>query len=155
MTLKSDFMRTALSQANKAFHCEEVPVGAVITHQGRIIAQAHNLCHTLKDATAHAEILAIRLALQHFGQPFLENCDLYVTLEPCAHCAGAIALMRMRCVYFGAYDPKGGAVDHGARVFDHSLHKPQVIGGVLETESAALLKQFFQTRRYTQDPPLL
>ena len=140
-------MRTALIQARQAFHCQEVPVGAVITYQGQIISQAHNLCHTLKDVTAHAEVLAIQKALQHLKLPYLENCDLYVTLEPCAYCAGAIALARMRFIYFGAYDPKGGAVDHGAKIFEHSLHKPQVIGGVYEIESAHLLKQFFQKKR--------
>ncbi|WP_242508829.1 nucleoside deaminase [Candidatus Finniella inopinata] len=140
-------MKIALHRARQAFDQDEVPVGAVLVYQGRILSEVHNLCRTLNDATAHAEILAIRAALPQLGQPFLENCDLYVTLEPCAHCAGAIALMRMRCVYFGAYDPKGGAVDHGARVFEHSLHKPQAMGGILETESAALLKEFFQKHR--------
>jgi tRNA(adenine34) deaminase len=119
----------------------------VIVFQEQIIAAAHNLCMTLNDATAHAEILAIRQALKYLKQPFLLDCDVYVTLEPCAQCAGALALARIRRLYFGAYDSKGGGVEHGAKVFEYSLHKPEAIGGVYEEQSSYLLKKFFQTKR--------
>jgi tRNA(adenine34) deaminase len=116
-------------------------------YQNRIIAAAHNLCVTLKDATAHAEILAIRQALQNLQQPYLTDCDIYVTLEPCHQCASALALVRIRKLYFGAYDPKGGGVEHGARIFQYSLHQPEVIGGINEKHCKHLLLSFFQTKR--------
>ena len=141
-------MKRALLKASLAFDQNEVPVGALIVQNGQIISESHNLCHALKDPTAHAEALAIRSALLTLDQPFLENCDLYVTLEPCVYCAGAIALTRIKRVYFGAYDPKGGGVEHGARVFEHSLHKPQTVGGICETKSTGLLKAFFESRRF-------
>jgi tRNA(adenine34) deaminase len=140
-------MHEALRQAQKAFDKGEVPIGAIIVFQKQIIAAAHNLCLRLNDATAHAEVLAIRQALQHLGQPYLLNCDMYVTLEPCSQCAGALALSRIKRVYFGAYDPKGGGVEHGAKVFKYSLHKPEIIGGVYEEQSDYLLKSFFQKKR--------
>jgi tRNA(adenine34) deaminase len=142
-------MHAALEQARAAAAIGEVPVGAVIVQAGQIITQAHNRVENDHDPTAHAEILAIRRAAAALGTPRLTECDLYVTLEPCAMCAQAISLARIRRVYFGAYDPKGGGVEHGARVFSHSTchHVPEVYGGVREAEAAVLLKQFFAERR--------
>jgi tRNA(adenine34) deaminase len=142
-------MHAALEQARAAAAIGEVPVGAVIVQAGQIITQAHNRVESDHDPTAHAEILAIRRAAAALGTPRLTECDLYVTLEPCAMCAQAISLARIRRVYFGAYDPKGGGVEHGARVFSHSTchHVPEVYGGVREAEAAVLLKQFFAERR--------
>ncbi len=137
----------AIEQAKKAFAQDEVPVGAVIAQGDKVLASTYNLVITTSDPTAHAEILALRAASQILGTTYLDDCDLYVTLEPCAMCAAAIALARIRCLYFGAYDPKGGGVDHGAEVFKHSIHKPKVIGGVNETECANLLIDFFKTKR--------
>ena len=140
-------MQEALKQAQKAFDKGEVPIGAVIVFQRQIIAATHNLCLSLNNATAHAEVLAIHQALQYLGQPYLLNCEVYVTLEPCSQCAGALALSRIKRVYFGAYDPKGGGVEHGARIFKYSLYKPEIIGGVYEEQSRRLLKSFFYTKR--------
>ncbi|MBY0281676.1 MAG: nucleoside deaminase [Alphaproteobacteria bacterium] len=140
-------MFSALEQAKMAFLHDEVPVGAVIMKDDILLASSYNLVKTTSDPTAHAEILALRAASQILGTSYLEGCDLYVTLEPCAMCAAAIALAKIRCLYFGAYDPKGGGVDHGAQIFKHSLHKPTVVGGICETECANLLIDFFQTRR--------
>ena len=144
-------MEKALDQAKKAFEVQEVPIGAVIIHNGQVIAQAHNLCIALKNPLAHAEALVIQQALLCLNHPYLEGCDLYVTLEPCAYCAGAIALTRIRRLFFGAYDPKGGGVEHGSRIFDHSLYKPEVYGGVNEGESSLLIKDFFHFKRRCQD----
>jgi len=142
-------MALALAQAQAAAKAGEVPIGAVIVQDGRIVAAAHNAPRESHDPTAHAEILAIRAAAQALGRERLEDCELWVTLEPCAMCAGAIAHARLARVYFGAEDPKGGAVAHGARVFEHDqcLHKPEVYSGIGESESAALLRGFFQARR--------
>ncbi|KQO72603.1 CMP deaminase [Methylobacterium sp. Leaf469] len=127
----------------------EVPVGAVVVLDGRVVAKAHNRPRALKDPTAHAEILAIRAACTALGTERLTDCDLYVTLEPCPMCAGAISFARIRRLYFGAYDPKGGGVEHGPRVFNQPTchHAPEVYGGFREAEAAALLRGFFQARR--------
>lgn len=140
-------MQVAIEQAAKASAMEEVPVGAVVVYNNQIIAKTHNLVCQTKDPTAHAEILALREASQIIGTAFLDSCELYVTLEPCAMCAAAIAWARIKRLYFGAYDPKGGAIDHNARVFDYSFHKPEVIGGMLEKACADLMVHFFQKKR--------
>lgn len=143
------FMDAALDEARKAAAAGEVPVGAIVVRDGKVIAAAHNAPRTLADPTAHAEILALRAAAHALGQERLEGCDLWVTLEPCAMCAGAIAHARIARLYYAASDPKGGAVDHGARVFDHPqcYHRPQVYSGMGEEEAAKLLRGFFSERR--------
>ena len=145
----TDFMSLALDQARQAADRGEVPVGAVLVRDGQVLAARGNRVEQDCDPTAHAEILVIRQASAQLGQTRLEGMDLYVTLEPCAMCAQAIALARLRRVYFGAYDPKGGGVEHGARVFDHATchHRPEIYGGLRESEAASLLKAFFQVRR--------
>lgn len=142
-------MRLALDEAAAAAARGEVPVGAVVVRNGEILARAGNRTEELKDPTAHAECLALREAAQRLGSPRLPGCDLYVTLEPCALCAAAISLFRIRRLYFGAYDPKGGAIDHGPRWFHQPtcLHAPEAYGGLGERPAAALLRQFFSTRR--------
>ncbi|MEM9211526.1 MAG: nucleoside deaminase [Pseudomonadota bacterium] len=145
----SSFMSQAVDAAKKGAALGEVPIGALIVHKGAVIAQAHNETRLRPDATAHAEILAIQRAARVLGQERLEGCDLYVTLEPCAMCAGAIGHARIRRLYFGASDPKSGGVLHGAQVFDHaqSHHKPEVYPGIYEAACAALLTEFFAERR--------
>ncbi len=142
-------MRLALDAAQNAAKAGEVPVGAVIVRGGQVLATAHNLTEAQSDPTAHAEMLAIRAAAKLTGDPRLPDCDLYVTLEPCAMCAAAISFARLRRVYFGAYDPKGGAVDNGPRFFSQPTchHAPEVYGGIDETEAADILKKFFKDRR--------
>ncbi len=142
-------MILALEQARIATAAGEVPVGAVVVKDGVVVASAHNLTRTLPDPTAHAELLAIRRAAEALGAERLDGCDLYVTLEPCAMCAGAIAHARIARLYYGAADPKGGGVDHGARVFEQAQchHRPEVYGGIGEAEGGALLKEFFAGRR--------
>jgi tRNA(adenine34) deaminase len=142
-------MRLALEQARVGAGDGEVPIGAVIVKDGEVIVMAHNLTRTLPDPTAHAELLAIRRAAQTLGQERLEGCELWVTLEPCAMCAGAIAHARIAKVYYAAPDPKGGAVEHGARVFEQPqcLHRPEVYSGMGEAEAADLLRGFFRARR--------
>jgi tRNA(adenine34) deaminase len=127
----------------------EVPVGAVVTREGAIVAEAYNRPRGLIDPTAHAEVLAIRAAAAALGSERLDNCDLWVTLEPCAMCAGAIAHARIARLYYGAGDPKGGAVEHGARVFaqPQCLHRPEVYPAIGEREAAELLRAFFARRR--------
>ena len=151
-------MAQALTLAEAAASMDEVPVGCVIVDgaSGRVLAACGNRVETLGDPTAHAEILAIREACRHLGVPRLPECDLYVTLEPCALCAAAISLARLRRVYFGAYDPKGGAVDHGPRWFAQPtcLHSPEVYGGFDEQRAAQLLRSFFQARRPPRPGPL-
>jgi tRNA(adenine34) deaminase len=145
-----DPMQDALNEAGAAAVNGEIPVGAVVLGpDGRIIARAGNRTEADSDATAHAEILALRAAAAIRNSPRLPDCDLIVTLEPCPMCAHAISLFRIRRLIFGAYDPKGGGVDHGARVFNASSchHRPDVVGGVRETESAALLRDFFRAKR--------
>lgn len=148
-SMKNQFFQTAINQAKLASHSGEVPVGAVIIKDGKIIASAHNLVETNQDPTAHAEIVAIRAASKLLASPRLTDCDLYVTLEPCAMCAQAISLARIRRLYFGAYDPKGGAVDNGARVYSHNScnHTPEIYGGISEKECGALLTEFFKKKR--------
>ena len=142
-------MQQALAEARAAGERGEVPVGAVIVQNGTIIAAAGNEVEGSSLASAHAELLAIQRASAALGQKWLRDCDLYVTLEPCPMCAGAISLARLRRVYYGAADPKSGGVDHGPRVFSQSTchHAPEVIAGVDETECSALLKAFFADRR--------
>jgi tRNA(adenine34) deaminase len=137
-----------LAQARAAAEAGEVPVGAVIVKAGQVIAVAHNAPRGSCDPTAHAEVLAIRAAAA-LGQERLEGCELWVTLEPCAMCAGAIAQARLARIYYGAADPKGGAVAHGARVFDQpqTLHRPEVYSGIGEEVAAELLRAFFKERR--------
>lgn len=144
-----DPMRAALEAARRAAGSGEVPVGAVVVQAGRIIAAAANAPRALCDPTAHAEILAIRAAAAHLGQDRLEGCDLWVTLEPCAMCAGAIAHARINRLYYGAADAKGGAVEHGPRFFAQETchHMPEIYSGIGEAEAAALLRSFFAQRR--------
>lgn len=144
-------MQKALEAAYEAAEHMEVPVGAVvISPQGHIISVARNRTEADNDASAHAEILAMRRATQKLGSPRLVGCTLVVTLEPCAMCAAAISHFRMQRLVYGAYDPKGGAVDHGIRFFQRRscLHVPdEIVSGVREREAAVLLKHFFQCRR--------
>lgn len=143
------FMNVALEGAKAAATKGEVPVGAVVVRGREVIARSGNRTRELKDPTAHAELLVIREAAAKLGSERLTGCDLYVTLEPCAMCAGAIAAARIERLYFGAEDPKSGGVLHGARVFDHpqAHHSPEVYGGIAEIEAAALLKEFFERLR--------
>mgnify|MGYP002138495788 CR=1 FL=1 len=142
-------MTLALAEAESAAVAGEVPVGAVVIRGGRVIASAHNAPRTLHDPTAHAELLAIRRAAQALGSERLEGCELWVTLEPCAMCAGAIVHARIARLYYGAPDPKGGAVEHGSRVFDQAqcLHRPEVYPGIGEAQAAEQLRAFFRARR--------
>lgn len=144
-----DPMARALAEAEKAIAVGEVPIGAVVMKDGKLLAAAHNSPRTLHDPTAHAEVLAIREAARMLGNERLDGCELWVTLEPCAMCAGAITHARIGRVYYGAPDPKGGAVEHGARVFDQDqcLHRPEVYSGIGEAESADMLRGFFRDRR--------
>lgn len=143
------YMDQALTEAKAAALRGEVPVGAVVLREGDVIAAEGNRTREYDDPTAHAEILAIRAACRILQAERLSGCDLYVTLEPCAMCAGAIAAARIGRVYYGAPDPKSGGVDHGARVFSHpqAHHVPEVYEGIAARESAALLKAFFAKRR--------
>ncbi|AXK83495.1 nucleoside deaminase [Pseudolabrys taiwanensis] len=143
------FMQLALDEARAAAARGEVPVGCVIVRDGAVVARAGNRTLADKDATAHAELLAIRQASAALGTERLTDCDLYVTLEPCTMCAGAMSFARIRRLYFGAADPKGGAVEHGVRFFAAPTchHRPEVYSGIGESEAATLLKEFFQTRR--------
>lgn len=142
-------MRRALDEARAAVSAGEVPVGAVVTKDGEILAAARNAMRSGHDPTAHAEIVALRMAAARLGTPRLDGCDLWVTLEPCAMCAGAIALARIARLYFAAPDPKGGAVVHGARIFSQPTchHAPELYSGIGEGEAAALLRDFFRERR--------
>ena len=145
-----DPMQAALDEAQAAATRGEIPVGAVVlAPNGHILARAGNRTEADSDPTAHAEILALKTASALRKSPRLPDCDLVVTLEPCPMCAHAISLFRIRRLIFGAYDPKGGGVDHGARIFDAPSchHRPDIIGGVRETESATLLRDFFQAKR--------
>ena len=143
------FMQMALDEARAAGARGEVPVGCVIVRGSEIIARAGNRTIADKDPTAHAELLAIRAAAATLGTERLTDCDLYVTLEPCAMCAAAMSFARIRRLYFGAADLKGGAVEHGVRFFAQPTchHRPEVYSGIDEGESAGLLKNFFQARR--------
>lgn len=145
----TSFMDHALEAARAAAARGEVPVGAVVVKDGEVIATAGNRMRELADPTAHAEILALRAAGAALGSERLIDCDLYVTLEPCTMCAGAISLARVRRLYYAAPDEKGGAVDHGVRFFTQPTchHAPDVYGGLAETEAKALLVGFFKGRR--------
>ena len=147
--MAQSFMDDALSEARAADAAAEVPVGCVIVREGQIIARAGNRTLRDRDPTAHAEMLAIRQAAKALGSERLTDCDLYVTLEPCAMCAAALSFARVRRLYYGAADPKGGAVDNGVRFFAAPTchHRPEVYGGIGETEAAGLLKKFFRARR--------
>jgi len=142
-------MLCALDAASQAGEKGDVPVGAVIVKDGEIIATASNRVERDTDPTAHAELLVIRQASKILEDVRLVDCDLYVTLEPCAMCAQALAHARIRRLYFGAYDPKGGGVEHGAKIFERSTchHKPEVYGGIAEEKCTSLLKSFFQKLR--------
>ena len=145
------FMALALAEAERAGARGEVPVGAVMIEAGTgaVLASAGNRVEELRDPTAHAEMLALRAAAERQGAPRLTDCDLYVTLEPCPMCAAAISFARVRRLYFGAADPKGGGVEHGPRIFAQPTchHRPEVYGGIDEARAAALLKRFFEARR--------
>ncbi|MBN8962558.1 MAG: nucleoside deaminase [Rhizobiales bacterium] len=143
------FMDLALEQAENAEKAGEVPIGCVIVRDGAVIARAGNRTLTDRDPTAHAEVLALRQAARALGTERLTDCDLYVTLEPCTMCAAAISFARVRRLYFGALDPKGGAVDSGVRFFASPTchHAPEVYPAVGETRAATLLREFFKARR--------
>ncbi len=142
-------MQQALSQAEAAISAGEVPIGAVIVKDGVVIAAAHNRTRSTPDPTAHAEMVAIRAAATALGNERLDGCELWVTLEPCAMCAGAISHARIGKLYYAASDPKGGAVEQGARVFEQHqcLHRPEVYSGIGEDQAAAQLRQFFAGKR--------
>ena len=142
-------MRKALALAQQAADAGEVPIGAVIVRDGEVIATGHNTPRTDHDPTAHAEIIAIRAATKALEQERLEGCELWVTLEPCAMCAGAISHARISKLYYAASDPKGGAVEHGAKVFEQPqcLHRPEVYSGMGEAEAAEMLRAFFRGKR--------
>lgn len=142
-------MDMALAEARAGAAAGEVPVGCVVVRGGEVIARAGNRTLAGKDPTAHAEMLAIRAAALAIGSERLGGCDLYVTLEPCAMCAAALAFARIRRLYYGAADPKGGAVENGVRFFSSPTchHRPEIYGGIGETEASALLKDFFRARR--------
>ena len=145
----ASFMDMALDEARAAAKRGEVPVGCVIVRNGAVLARAGNRVLAHRDPTAHAEIVAIREVGTFLRSERLDDCDLYVTLEPCAMCAGAIAFARIRRLYYGAPDPKGGAVDNGVKFFaaPSCHHRPEVYGGMADAEASALLKEFFQERR--------
>ena len=147
-------MQRALALARQGADAGEVPIGAVIVKDGVVIAEAHNTPRTDHDPTAHAEIMAIRAAAKALGDDRLTGCELWVTLEPCAMCAGAIAHARIARLYYAASDPKGGAVEHGARVFDQEqcLHRPEVYSGMGEVEAAEMLREFFRAVRGMSSP---
>ena len=148
--MTQSLMQRALEEAEAAAHRGEVPVGAVLADaQGQILATSGTRVEELADPTAHAEMLVLRAAAAQLGMKRLVDCDLYVTIEPCPMCAAAISLARLRRLYFGAYDPKAGGVEHGPRIFDQPTchHRPEIYGGIGETEAAALLRRFFAARR--------
>ncbi len=146
-----DYMRQALELAKQAAAADEVPIGCLIVNPQKdsIIAATHNLSQHSEDASAHAEILAIREACRRLNQNRLRDLDIYVTLEPCTMCAAAISFARIKHLYFGAYDTKGGAVTNGIRFYEQPTchHRPQVYGGILESDCAAILKDFFRKKR--------
>jgi len=143
------FMLEALKEAKKAFQDDEVPVGAVIVDQGRIIARGYNQVERLKDPTAHAEIIAITSAANYLGTKWLNQASLYVTIEPCSMCAGALVLARIKNLYFGASDPKTGACGSVVNIANHKElnHRVKVVAGILELECSSLLKEFFRKKR--------
>lgn len=146
-----EYMQKALDLAITASHQDEIPVGCLIvdSNSGEIITSSHNLSQHTEDATAHAEILAIREACKKLNQNRLWDMDMYVTLEPCTMCAAAISFARIKNLYFGAYDEKGGAVINGVKFYEQKTchHKPNVVGGILEEECSQILKDFFKNKR--------
>jgi tRNA(adenine34) deaminase len=146
---EANFMELALAEAESAAKRGEVPVGCVIVRDGTVIARAGNRTITDRDPTAHAELLALREAARAIGSERLVDCDLYVTLEPCTMCAAAMSFARIRRLYYGALDPKGGAVDSGVRFFNQPTchHRPEVYGGIGEARAATLLQKFFASLR--------
>lgn len=144
-------MTMALAEAQAAAAAGEVPVGAVLVDgaSGEVLARAHNRVEEWGDPTAHAELIALREGARLLGAKRLTGADLYVTLEPCPMCAQAVSFARLRRLYFGAYDPKGGGVEHGARIFEQPSchHRPEIVGGLEERRAAALLRAFFKERR--------
>ncbi|WP_320202837.1 nucleoside deaminase [Agrobacterium rosae] len=149
MAETTHFMDLALAEAQAAGSRDEVPIGAVLVLDGRIIARSGNRTRELNDVTAHAEIAVIRMACEELGQERLPGADLYVTLEPCTMCAAAISFARIRRLYYGANDPKGGAVESGVRFFNQPTchHAPEVYSGIAERESSEVLREFFQGKR--------
>jgi len=147
----NNFMLLALEQAERALLHNEVPVGAVIVHNQQVVAAEHNLCVSLKDPTAHAEMLAIRKAASHLGQERLFGCELYVTLEPCPMCAHAISLARISTVFWGCDDLKGGGILNGPRLYNQHTctHKPEIMPGIMAPECGAILQKFFKSLRYS------
>jgi tRNA(adenine34) deaminase len=145
----TSFMEVALEEARVAGQSGEVPIGCVVVHAGAVVARAANRTLADRDPTAHAEVIAIRAAAAALGSERLTECDLYVTLEPCAMCAAAIAFARIRRLYYGAADAKGGAVDNGVKFFASPSchHRPEVYGGLAEAETSELLRNFFRARR--------
>ena len=143
------WMKSALREAEIALEEGEVPVGAVVVRGDQVVGRGHNMVERLQDPTAHAELIAITAAASTLGSKHLEGCTLYVTLEPCPMCAAAIGLARIRRLYFAAYDPKGGGVEHGPRIFDQPTchHRPDVYGGIDEVRAGAMLRQFFTAKR--------
>jgi tRNA(adenine34) deaminase len=144
-------MQKAINIAKSSFIKDEVPIGAVLVDSAndRVITTSGNLMNQMQDPTMHAEMNVIKQGFKLTGQSRLNECDLYVTLEPCPMCASAISLARIRRLYFGAYDPKGGGVEHGAKIFNASscFHKPEIYGGISEEECSSLLKDFFSSKR--------
>ncbi len=149
MNIHEKFMKEALKEAQKAYQKDEVPIGCVIVKDGKIISRGHNLREKTNDTTAHAEIVAIRKATKKMKSWRLENCDMYITIEPCSMCAGAIVWSRIKHVYFGAKDVKGGALGSSFNLFEvpNINHRPEVNGGILEAEAASLMKNFFKQKR--------
>jgi tRNA(Arg) A34 adenosine deaminase TadA len=147
--VEKDPMSVAFAEARAAERRGEVPIGAALVCDGQVIASAGNRTREAADPTAHAEMLVIREAAERLGQARLIDCDLYVTLEPCAMCAGAISHARLRRLYYAAPDPKGGAVEHGPRFFSQPtcLHAPEIYGGIREREAGAMLRDFFAGKR--------
>ncbi|MGR7994224.1 MULTISPECIES: nucleoside deaminase [unclassified Xanthobacter] len=147
--MSGTFMQMALNEARAAAERGEVPVGAVLVRGSDVVARDGNRTRELNDPTAHAEVLVIRAAAARLKSERLIGCDLYVTLEPCAMCAAAASFARLRRIYFGAADPKGGAVEHGPRFFSQPTchHAPEVYGGIAERQAAEVLRAFFQDRR--------
>lgn len=143
------FMRQAIELAANAAGEGEVPVGALVVRDGKVIATGTNAMRSTSDPTAHAEIVAIRRAAELLGNQRLDGCDLWVTLEPCAMCAGAISHARIARIYYAASDPKGGGVEHGARVFSQETchHRPEIYAGIGEAQASAMLRDFFAARR--------
>ena len=153
MPAGDSFMIQALAEAERAAARGEVPVGAVLVRasNGEVLASAGNRVEELRDPSAHAELLVLRQAGERLGTPRLPGCDLYVTLEPCAMCAAAASFARLQRIYFGAYDPKGGAIEHGPRLFEQPTihHRPEVYGGIEESRAGELLQRFFHGLRKT------